>query len=185
MRTFRQVLKIVAIANLCYFLIEFYFALSIRSVSLFADSIDFLEDASINILILVAIGWSLSARKRLSRVLALLLLVPSISVFLTFLYVINNQITPDPIILSTVGLGALAINFTCAYMLAKFRQVQKSLVLAAYLSARNDALANIAIILAGIMTLFWLSPIPDLVVGIVIGVLNANSAVKVWKNTEV
>ena len=73
--------------------------------------------------------------------------------------------------ITTVALGALVVNFTCAFLLAKFRENQQSLVMAAYLSARNDALANLAIITAGIVTAFWLSPVPDLVVGITIGML--------------
>ncbi|NCU78408.1 MAG: cation transporter, partial [Actinobacteria bacterium] len=54
----------------------------------------------------------------------------------------------------------------------------------AYLSARNDALANIAVITAGVITMLWISPIPDLIVGISIGILNADAAVKVWRSTE-
>jgi Co/Zn/Cd efflux system component len=52
----RSVIRLVAILNLAYFGIEFAVALAIGSVSLFADSIDFLEDASVNFLILVALG---------------------------------------------------------------------------------------------------------------------------------
>lgn len=42
---------IVAVLNLTYFGVEFAVALAIGSVSLFADSVDFLEDASLNFLI--------------------------------------------------------------------------------------------------------------------------------------
>ena len=52
----------VALLNLAYFGVEFSVALAIGSVSLFADSIDFLEDTSINFLILLALGWN--ARQR-------------------------------------------------------------------------------------------------------------------------
>jgi hypothetical protein len=48
----------VALLNLGYFTIEFGVARAIGSVSLFADSIDFLEDATVNGLILIALGWS-------------------------------------------------------------------------------------------------------------------------------
>jgi Co/Zn/Cd efflux system component len=178
------VVRIVAIANLLYFCLEFIFAIRIGSISLFADSIDFLEDASVNILIFVAMGWSLLARKRLSKFFSLLLLVPAISVLLSTIYEINNPSTPDAISLTAVGFGALLVNFSCALILAKFRNSQKSLVIAAYLSARNDALANLAIISAGITTIYWDSSIPDLVVGLAIGMLNASASVKVWKSTE-
>lgn len=180
----RNVVRIVAIANLSYFALEFIFAIRIGSVSLFADSIDFLEDASVNILIFVALGWSLAARRRLSRFFALLLLVPAISVIITTIYKINNPTVPSGPAITTVAVGALIVNFTCAFLLAKFRENQQSLVMAAYLSARNDALANLAIITAGIVTAFWLSPVPDLVVGITIGMLYADAALKVWRSTE-
>ena len=61
----RRAVRLVAILNLAYFGIEFAVARAIGLVSLFADSIDFLEDASVNFLILVALGWS--ARKRARR----------------------------------------------------------------------------------------------------------------------
>lgn len=183
MSSIRNVVRIVAIANLSYFIVEFIFALRIGSVSLFADSIDFLEDASVNILIFIGLGWSLVARKHLSRVVALLLLIPAISVLITTVYKINNPSAPSGAIISLVALGALIVNFTCAFLLAKFRQDQQSLVLAAYLSARNDALANISVISAGVITLFWISPVPDLVVGISIGMLNADAALKVWRSS--
>jgi hypothetical protein len=60
--TLRNVVIIVASLNLAYFGVEFAVATAIGSVSLFADSIDFLEDTSVNFLIAIALGWS--ARKR-------------------------------------------------------------------------------------------------------------------------
>src|SRR6185295_12036445 len=70
----RRVVLVVAGLNLAYFGIEFAMALSIGSVSLFADSVDFLEDASVNILIAVAIGWSARRRAQLGMGLALIIL---------------------------------------------------------------------------------------------------------------
>lgn len=52
----RHIVLTVAILNLAYFGVEFAVALTIGSVSLFADSVDFLEDASVNLLILVALS---------------------------------------------------------------------------------------------------------------------------------
>ncbi len=58
----RRAIAVVALLNLAYFGIELSVALAIGSVSLFADSIDFLEDTAINLLIPLALDWS--ARKR-------------------------------------------------------------------------------------------------------------------------
>jgi hypothetical protein len=51
----RRGVRLVALLNLGYFGVEFVVAAAIGSVSLFADSIDFLEDASINLLIAIAL----------------------------------------------------------------------------------------------------------------------------------
>ena len=52
----RRVVMLVAALNLAYFGVEFTVALAIGSVSLFADGVDFLEDASVSFLIAVALG---------------------------------------------------------------------------------------------------------------------------------
>jgi len=73
-------------------------------------------------------------------------------------------------------LGALAVNFYCAVILKKFKEIKGGLAKAAYFSARNDAVSNVLIILAGAVTLVWVSAVPDLIVGAVIFVMNADSA---------
>ena len=79
----RRVVIVVAVLNLAYFGVEFAVALAIGSVSLFADSIDFLEDASVNILIARALGWSATRRARLGMALAGILLVPGLATLWT------------------------------------------------------------------------------------------------------
>ena len=69
--------------NLAYFGVEFSVALSIGSVSLFADSIDFLEDTSINFLILIALGWSARHRSHMGMALAGILLIPGLATIWT------------------------------------------------------------------------------------------------------
>ncbi|MER8592935.1 cation diffusion facilitator family transporter [Mesorhizobium sp. M1182] len=178
----RRVVLVVALLNLGYFGIEFAVALAIGSVSLFADSVDFLEDASVNLLILLAMGWSLRARSRVGMALALILLVPGLATLWTAWEKLNMPVPPQPTALTLAGLGALAVNLSCAYMLARYRHHSGSLTRAAFLSARNDAVANIAIILAGLVTAFlWRSAWPDLIVGLGIAALNADAAREVWE----
>lgn len=73
------------------------------------------------------------------------------------------------------------MNLSCAFMLARYRHHSGSLTKAAFLSARNDALANVAIVLAGLVTAFlWRSAWPDLIVGLGIALMNADAAREVW-----
>jgi Co/Zn/Cd efflux system component len=177
----RRAVLIVAALNLGYFFVEFIAAISISSVALFADSIDFLEDTSVNVLILLALGWSLQARSRVGMALAVILLAPGLAALWTVWQKIASPLPPEPIALSVVGLGALAVNVTCAFTLARFRQASGSLTKAAFLSARNDAYANIAIIAAGIVTAYTLSIWPDVIVGLGIVAMNATAAKEVWE----
>lgn len=172
----RQAVVLVAALNLGYFFVEFVIARYIGSVSLFADSIDFLEDASLNGLILLALRWSKRARARMGIVLALILLAPGIATLITAWQKFNLPVAPAPVPLALAGLGALAINLFCARMLVNVRNAGGSLSRAAFLSARNDALANIAIILTGCVTLLWVSAWPDFIVGIAIFLINFDAA---------
>jgi divalent metal cation (Fe/Co/Zn/Cd) transporter len=76
---------------------------------------------------------------------------------------------------------ALLVNLACALLLLRVRHHGGSLGLAAFRSARNDVLANAAIIVAGLITGYTLSMWPDLIVGSGIAILNAGAAGDVYK----
>jgi len=179
--SFRRAVRFVAIANLAYFGIEFAVAQALGSVSLFADSVDFLEDASVNFLILAALNWPPRRRAQVGMALALILLAPAIATLWTAWRNLTDPHPPDAVALSLTGLGALAVNLTCAFALARYRKIEGSLSKAAFLSARNDAIANVAIIAAGLTTLVAQTIWPDLVVGLAIALMNAGAAREVWE----
>jgi len=66
---FRRIVRTVALLNLGYFAVEFAVARTIGSVSLFADSVDFMEDAAVNFLILAAMGWTRQRRAKVGMAL--------------------------------------------------------------------------------------------------------------------
>lgn len=179
--TVRGVVLTVAALNLAYFGVEFSVALAIGSVSLFADSIDFLEDASVNLLIAIAFGWSALRRARVGMALSGVLLVPAFATLWAAWNKLMAAIPPAAIPLSLTGAGAFVVNASCALMLARYRSHPGSLMRAAFLSARNDVLANVAIIAAGFLTAYTRSGWPDLVVGLAIAALNADAARQVWR----
>ncbi|WP_336488889.1 cation transporter [Methylobacterium nigriterrae] len=177
----RPVVARVAGLNLAYFGIEIAVALGIGSVALIADSLDFLEDAAINLLIFAGLGWSLRNRARLGTAMAGILLVPAIATAYAAYEKVSDLVPPAPVPLALTGLGALAVNLACALMLARHRHGAGSLTRAAYLSARNDAFANLAVIAAGLVTALYPSAWPDLVAAAGIALLNADSAHDILK----
>jgi Co/Zn/Cd efflux system component len=127
------------------------------------------------------LGWTARRRATGGLLLALLLLVPGIATAWMAWSKFQQPLPPAELPLSLAGLGALAVNVTCAFMLVKLRNVAGSLSRAAFLSARNDAFANVAIILAAGVTAFWPSAWPDLAVGIGIFLLNLGAAHEVYE----
>ena len=180
-RALRRAVLWVAILNFAYFFVEFGVARAIGSVSLFADSIDFLEDASVNFLVLVALGWTARRRASVGFLLAGLLLIPGIATCWLAVSKFMHPVPPESLAMSLTGAGALVVNVFCAFLLVKVRNVAGSLSRAAFLSARNDAYANGAIILAAIVTGFWVSAWPDLIVGVGILALNLDAAHEVYE----
>ena len=176
----RRVILAVALANLAYFGVEASVALTIRSVSLFADSVDFLEDASVNLLILLALGWSLKARARLGSALSLILLIPALGLLWALWSKVAAPSVPAPVPLTITGAGALVVNLGCALALARIRHHAGSISRAAFLSARNDVFANIGIIAAGLITAWTVSIWPDVIVGLAIAAMNLDAAREVW-----
>lgn len=172
----KSAVRVVAFLNLTYFGVEIAVALHIGSVSLLADSADFLEDAAVNLLIVTALGWPPRRRARLGMALAGVLLLPAIAFLWTLSRKLSVPVAPDPQLLCLTGLGALGVNVTCAFTLARFRAHAGSLSKAAFLSARNDTIANLAIISAGLLTFLVRSIWPDVLVGLGIAAMNLDAA---------
>lgn len=177
----RRAVLLVALLNLAYFGVEVSVALRIDSVALFADSIDFLEDTAINLLILLALGWTASRRALVGMALAGVLLVPGIATVWTAWQQFATPVVPQAGLLSLTGLGALSVNLGCALLLARFRCQGGSLTRAAFLSARNDAWANLGIIAAGGLTAATTSHWPDLLIGLGILLMNLDAAAEVFE----
>lgn len=164
--------------NLFYFFFESFCAHKINSVTLFADSIDFLEDISINLLILLLIN----SKKKiliLPFVLSFFMLIPAMLSLQTIWQQLLFKETPNAFILTYVSLGALIVNFICTLVLSSYRKTDSNLIFVAFLSARNDVIANISMIMSGLITIIYPSIWPDIIVGIIIFIINVSSVKKI------
>ena len=130
----RPTLWLVIGLNLTFFAVEFIVALSIGSVSLFADSVDFLEDTAMSVLVLAAMRLSALARARLGYAFAGVLLLPAIAFLVTLAHKLLSAapLVPEPTPFALTGLAAFTVNTTCALLLARVRNVAGSLTRAAF-----------------------------------------------------
>lgn len=180
----RRVVLIVALLNLGYFFVEFSVALVAGSVSLLADSVDFLEDTSINLLIFIALGWPLARRAAMGKAMAVVILGPAAVAGWQAVQRFSDPVPPEVVPVVLASLGAIAVNGTSAWLLSQVRHHGGSLSRAAFLSARNDVLVNLAIIAMAVLTLGTASGWPDLVLGCFIILLAGHAAWEVWEVSE-
>ncbi|MCL1870049.1 MAG: cation diffusion facilitator family transporter [Promicromonosporaceae bacterium] len=180
----RRVVLTVAVLNLAYFFVQFTVALGAGSVSLLADSVDFLEDTAVNLLIFVALGWPLARRAVMGKVMALIILGPAAYATVEAVRRFAHPQAPHVVPLAVASLGAIVVNGVCALLLARVRHTGGSLSRAAFLSARNDVLVNVAVIAMGLVTAATGSGWPDLVLGCAIILLALRAAWEVWELSE-
>lgn len=180
-RSLRRTVLVVALLNLGYFFVEITVALAIGSVSLFADSVDFLEDTAVNLLIFIALGWSLRARSVMGKVMAGIICVPAVAAVWQAVAKFSNPEPPAVLSLVVTAGGAIVVNGVCAYLLARWRNHGGSMSKAAFLAARNDVFINAAIIAMGVATWLTRSGWPDIVLGLIIVALNLSAAKEVWE----
>lgn len=179
----RKIVLAVAILNLIGCLGETVIATVIGSASLYADAADFLEDTLINGLVLVAMSWPVASRRKASIWLAGLILIPALAALGTAVWKIISGAPPEPFTLSATAVAAMVINLVCALLLTQIR-AGTALMRGAWLAARNDVLANILILAAGITTIFWTTIWPDTIVGIIIGLINLGAAKEVYEQAQ-
>lgn len=182
-RSARTIVGVVAGINLLGALVEGTIAALIGSVSLWADAADFLEDFLISALVLAALGWSVAGRRRASYVLAGLILIPAVAAFATAVYKILNPSPPEPFLLTGTAVFALILNFVAALLLMRVRG-GGALLTGAWLAARNDVIGNLLIIAAGVITIYWASIWPDVIVGLILMVINASAAKEVLQQAR-
>ncbi|WP_420175085.1 cation transporter [Luteococcus sp. OSA5] len=180
----RRTVVLVALLNLAYFFIEGGVAVAIGSVSLFADSVDFFEDFAVNSLIALALGWSLHRRAIAGKVMALIILLPALAAIWQAVTKFSNPEPPEVLSLVLTAGGAVVVNMICVWLLARWRSHGGSMTTAAFLAARNDVIANVAIIAMGVLTWYTRSGWPDIVLGLVIVLLNVTAAREVWEVAE-
>ncbi|WP_373740306.1 cation transporter [Neisseria sp.] len=177
----RKLLRAVLAVNFLFFLIEMGGGWLAASMGLMADSLDMLADSLVYGLALLAVGRSAAAQNRvaawaggLQLGLAVLGLAEVLRRFLGW------ESLPDFRIMIAVALLALAANVLSLKLLQKSRS-REAHIRASMIFTSNDILANIGMVLAGVLVLQTGSPYPDLMIGLLVFALVARGAFRILK----
>lgn len=175
---YRRALLTVVGLNLGFGLVELFGGFIADSQALKADSLDFLGDGSISLLGLLALAWSARARARVALTQGLFLGALGLGVIAFAAWRAFNATAPDAEVMGAIGVVALVINVTSALVLTRFREGDAN-VRAIWLFSRNDALANVAVIVAAGLVAWTGSAWPDLAVAGVIALLFLHSSYEI------
>ncbi|HWU94513.1 MAG TPA: cation transporter [Sphingomonas sp.] len=181
---YRRALWVVVILNVGFGLIELAGGFVAGSQALKADSLDFIGDGSITLVGLIALGWSAVARSRTALAQGLFLLALGLGVIGFAIWRAFNAIPPEAELMGGIGVVALVVNISAALVLARFRDQGDATSRAIWLFSRNDALANIAVIVAAALVGWTGQAWPDLVVAGVIALLFLHSAYAILRDAR-
>lgn len=172
---YRRVLWVALIVNFSMFLLEVASGLQANSASLLADSLDFFGDAANYGLSLWVLGMHVSFRAKASLVKALSMALFGLWVLGTAISHLISGIVPAPETMSAIGLLALLANFSVAWLLYAYRDGDSNMR-SVWLCTRNDAIGNVAVILAAAGVFGTGSAWPDLLVATMMASLALHAA---------
>jgi Co/Zn/Cd efflux system component len=180
---YRKALWIVASMNLGFGMAEIIGGFIANSQALKADALDFLGDGSITFVALFALAWTAAARARVALVQGIFLAGLGIWVIAMAAWRALNAVPPEAELMGGIGIVALLINVSAALILARFREGDAN-VRAVWLFSRNDALANVAVILAALAVAWTNSAWPDLIVAACIAGLFIHSSAEIIRTAR-
>lgn len=180
---YRRVLWIVIAINATMFFVEMTGGLMAGSVSLQADALDFLGDAATYGISLLVLSMSLRWRAGAA-------LVKGTSMGLFGVWVIGNSVyhmlhpgVPSASIMGSIGFAALIANAVSALLLYRHREGDANMR-SVWLCSRNDAVSNIAVIIAASGVWATNTGWPDLAVGAIMAALALSSSYQVIRQAR-
>lgn len=177
-KAFKRVLWIALILNFGMFFVEVIFGVLSHSLSLQADAIDFLGDSANYFATLFVLSAAIQTKAKVSLAKALFMLFFGAWVLVEAVIRFSSAQVPDSFTMSWVGFLALFVNALVAYLLFKFKDGDSNMQ-SVWLCSRNDAIGNLAVIVASAGVYWWGTKWPDLAVAVFMAGLAVSSAYQV------
>lgn len=172
---YKRALWIVVLLNVGYGVIEIGGSILADSQALQADALDFVGDGLISFLGLIAVGWGLAARAKAALIQGAFLALLGLGVIGATLYRMFAAYEPETMLMGGFAVVALIVNVLAAAVLIPHRKGDAN-VRAVWLFSRNDAIGNVAVVIAAVLV-WWLgTPWPDLIVAFAVAGLFLQSA---------
>lgn len=180
---YRKILWTALVINFTMFVIEVLSGLNSHSVSLMADAIDFFGDAANYGISLAVLSMSLMWRARAALFKGITMGVFGLVVLASAAWSFINGKVPEAYTMGLIGMLALIANVSVAVMLYAYREGDANMQ-SVWLCSRNDAIGNLAVMLAALGVFGSASAWPDLLVAVIMASLGISAATQVIKKAQ-
>lgn len=175
---YKRVLMIIIAINFGMFFVELFGGLASGSMALLADSLDFLGDSATYTISLIVIGMPLAVRAKAGLFKGISLFVIAAWVLGSTVYRVFVEGVPEALTMGAISIAAFAANVISAVLLLKYKDGDSN-VRSVWLCSRNDAIGNLAVIVAASGIAATDAAWPDLLVAGIMGSLFIHSATRI------
>ena len=153
------------------------------STALIADSLDMLADATVYAIGLYAVGRSLLVKAKAARLSGIFQIVLGLGVLLDIVRRSILGSEPESMIMVIVGMVALVANTICLVLIYKHRKGEVHMR-ASWIFSKNDVIANLGVISAGLLVAYTGSSWPDLIIGLLIAAIVMRGGLYIIKDAN-
>ena len=176
----RQVLIWLLVLNGAMFFVEIIMGWLAQSAGLIADALDMFADAAVYAVALYAVGKAAADKLNAAKLAGVVELFLGAGALWRAGYQIYTGAEPEANTMIWISVLALAVNVTCLFLISK-RKNDGVHMRASYIFSANDVLANLGVIVAGVLVAWFNSPIPDWLIGLAIGFLVLSGAIRILR----
>jgi len=177
-KDYKKRLWIVIVLNAIMFVVEITAGQIAKSQALQADALDFLGDTLTYGISLAVIGASIQVRTNAALIKGASLFIMGLWVLSSTLYRVFYMDIPEAELMGIIGFLALMTNLTSVVILMSYKDGDAN-VRSVWLCSRNDAIGNIAVLIAALSVWGTASAWPDLIVAAIMSGLFLSSSVQV------
>lgn len=171
----KRVLIIVLLINAVMFVVEFSAGLVSHSTALMADSLDMLADALVYALGLFALGRAEHWKNRAALTSGIFQMTLGLGILIQPIYLLSTNNMPDAFNMGAFGVLALIANSISFFLLMAYKDGDINMR-ATWVCTRNDMISNVGVLIAAGLVYWQSSPMPDIVIGIIIAFIVMRSA---------
>ena len=179
----RRALWIALVVNATMFVAEMVAGVAGGSKALQADALDFLGDAANYAISLGVAGMALGWRARAALFKGVTLLLLGAYVLGATLWAVWDGQTPEAEVMGVIGFVALIANAGVALMLYRYRAGDANMR-SVWICSRNDAIGNIAVVMAAVGVFGTGTAWPDLIVAAIMAGLGITGGVQIIRQAK-